>query len=97
MRYYPHVASSPSVHPGAPIPPRKVPHAHKVERLVHLELADRRVKLQEPCSRCGRKHKEWFEIKANREQLRTVDACVRRWVEWSEQAKEGLTAFEHKI
>ncbi|EGC44930.1 conserved hypothetical protein [Histoplasma capsulatum var. duboisii H88] len=90
MRYYPHVASSPSVHPGAPIPPRKVPHAHKVERLVHLELADRRVKLQEPCSRCGRKHKEWFEIKANREQLRTVDACVRRWVEWSEQVKRKM-------
>ncbi|EDN06400.1 predicted protein [Histoplasma mississippiense (nom. inval.)] len=78
MRYYPHVASSPSVHPGASIPPRKVPHAHKVERLVHLELADRRVKLQEPCGRCGRKHKEWFEIKADREQLRTVDECVRR-------------------
>ncbi|OJD26256.1 hypothetical protein ACJ73_02375 [Blastomyces percursus] len=93
MRYYPYASASPSVHPGAPLPPRKVPHVHKVERLVHLELADRRVKLQEPCEGCGRKHKEWFEIKADREQLRMVDACVKRWVEWSEQEarKSGRT------
>ncbi|PGG98411.1 hypothetical protein GX51_06824 [Blastomyces parvus] len=93
MRYYPYVSSSPIVHTGAPLPPRMVPHAHKVERLVHLELADRRVKLQEPCERCGKKHKEWFEVKADREQLRMVDACVRRWVEWSEHeaAKSGRT------
>ncbi|KKZ63735.1 hypothetical protein EMCG_01969 [[Emmonsia] crescens] len=84
MRYYPHVPSSSSIHPGAPIPPRKVPHTHRVERLVHLELADRRVKLQEPCGCCGRKHKEWFEIRADREQLKIVDECVRRWVRWSE-------------
>ncbi|KLJ10728.1 hypothetical protein EMPG_13903 [Blastomyces silverae] len=90
MRYYPYVSSSPSVHPGAPLPPRQVPHVHKVERLVHLELADRRVKLQEPCERCGKKHKEWFEVKADKEQLRMVDACVKRWVEWSEQeARKG--------
>ncbi|EGE82867.2 hypothetical protein BDDG_05811 [Blastomyces dermatitidis ATCC 18188] len=98
MRYYPYVPSSPSVHPGAPLPPRKVPHVHKVERLVHLELADRRVKLQEPCERCGKKHKEWFEIKADREQLRMVDACVKRWVEWSEHEarKSGRTGIEIK-
>ncbi|OJD15192.1 hypothetical protein AJ78_04523 [Emergomyces pasteurianus Ep9510] len=84
MRYYPHVPSSSSVHPGAPIPPRKVPHTHRVERLVHLELADRSVKLQGPCRCCGRKHKEWFEIRAEREQLKIVDECVQRWVRWSE-------------
>ncbi|PGH18241.1 hypothetical protein AJ79_00580 [Helicocarpus griseus UAMH5409] len=84
MRYYPYVPSSTLVHSGAPIPPRKVPHTHRVERLVHLELADRRVKLLEPCTCCGRKHKEWFEIRADREQLRIIDECVRRWVRWSE-------------
>ncbi|ODH51676.1 hypothetical protein GX48_02141 [Paracoccidioides brasiliensis] len=84
MRYYPHVPSSTSVQSVSLVPPRKVPHTHRVERLVHLELADRRVKLQEPCSCCGRKHKEWFEIRADREQLRIVDECVRRWVRWSE-------------
>ncbi|EEH36915.1 hypothetical protein PAAG_07333 [Paracoccidioides lutzii Pb01] len=84
MRYYPHVPSSTSVQSESLAPPRKVPHTHRVERLVHLELADRRVKLQEPCSCCGRKHKEWFEIRADREQLRIVDECVRRWVRWSE-------------
>ncbi|KAK2774967.1 hypothetical protein FQN52_004095 [Onygenales sp. PD_12] len=89
IRYYPYVPSSPAVHSGAPIPPRKVPHTHKVERLVHLELADRRVKLLEPCECCGRKHKEWFEIRADREQLKVVDECVRRWVRWSEMAGGG--------
>ncbi|OAX77396.1 hypothetical protein ACJ72_08306 [Emergomyces africanus] len=83
MRYYPHVSSSSSVDQGVQVPPYKVPHAHRVEELVLLELEDRKVKL-EKCWCCGKRHQEWFEISAEREQLRTVDECVRRWVRWSE-------------
>lgn len=59
-----------------------VPHVHRVERLIQIELADRRVKGQGRCSDCGKEHREWFEIKATMEELRLVDECVRRWVNW---------------
>ncbi|MCJ1478700.1 hypothetical protein MMC13_007382 [Lambiella insularis] len=64
------------------ITPRKVPFVHRVERLIHLELADKRVKRQ--CSGCGKEHREWFEVEASREGVRAVDEVVRRWVNYGE-------------
>lgn len=61
---------------------RKVPHVHRVERLIHLELAARRVK--KDCAACGKEHREWFEIEATEEGIRGVDEVVRRWVSWAE-------------
>jgi hypothetical protein len=94
IRYYPYIPSStgsPSPNPGrggddGEITPRKMPHSHKVERLVHLELAGRglRVADREKCGACGREHREWFEVEASREGVRGVDEVVRRWVEWDE-------------
>lgn len=82
-RFYPHVASPPS--PAAGV--RRVPHARRVERLVHLELADRRVRRD--CGVCGKEHREWFEVEASREGVRGVDEVVRRWVRWSEGVGAG--------
>ncbi|KAI9721522.1 MAG: hypothetical protein M1812_002284 [Candelaria pacifica] len=64
---------------------RKVPHAHKVERLIHIELADKRVK--KLCETCGREHREWFEVEASREGVKAVDEVVRRWVAWGEGSR----------
>ncbi|KAJ5176736.1 uncharacterized protein N7482_002613 [Penicillium canariense] len=63
---------------------RKVPHVHRVERLIHLELADLRVRDLGRCNECGKEHREWFEVEAAKEALRRVDECVRRWVSWGE-------------
>ncbi|MCJ1393437.1 hypothetical protein MMC18_006311 [Xylographa bjoerkii] len=60
--------------------PRKVPHVARVERLIHLELAEKRVKRL--CAGCTKEHREWFEVEATREGLRQVDEVVRRWVGW---------------
>ncbi|KAG9513946.1 DUF1766-domain-containing protein, partial [Aureobasidium melanogenum] len=90
VRFYPYVSSS----SPSPSPSRgsstdnsnqqvhKVPHAHRVERLVHLELGDKRIKRD--CKACGREHKEWFEIEATAEGVAAVDEVVRRWVRWAE-------------
>lgn len=69
--------------PPAPCTPRKVPHVSRVERLIHIELAHRRVKRQ--CAVCGRGHREWFEVEASREGFRGVDEVVGRWVKWGEE------------
>ncbi|KAK3897152.1 meiotically up-regulated gene 113-domain-containing protein [Staphylotrichum tortipilum] len=68
VRYYPYVpSSSPS---GGAAVARKIPHSHKVERLVHLELAGRGLCVADrerwKCEACGREHKEWFEVEASR-------------------------------
>ena len=68
--------------PGGAIAPHKVPHAHKVERLIHLELAEQRVKKN--CEACGKEHREWFEVAGTREGVKAVDEVVRRWVGWAE-------------
>ena len=96
VRFYPYLPSSPSPSP-LPSPstrpnarrtsetqtqPHKVPHAHKVERLIHIELAERRVKRS--CGACGKEHREWFEVEGSREGVRAVDEVVRRWVGWAE-------------
>ncbi|KAL2135313.1 hypothetical protein VTI74DRAFT_8966 [Chaetomium olivicolor] len=82
IRYYPYVPSS---SPGGVVP-RKIPHSHKVERLVHIELAGRgmRVADREKCEACGREHREWFEVEASRSAVADVDEVVRRWSDWDE-------------
>ncbi|THX43678.1 DUF1766-domain-containing protein [Aureobasidium pullulans] len=94
VRFYPYIStsSSPSASPSRPTPSsrtpsdnqvHKVPHAHRVERLVHLELGDKRIKRD--CKACGREHKEWFEIEATADGVSKVDEVVRRWVRWAEE------------
>ncbi|KAL4792343.1 meiotically up-regulated gene 113-domain-containing protein [Aspergillus venezuelensis] len=68
-------------------PGRKMPAVHRVERLIHLELAEMRITDMGPCADCGKEHKEWFEVGAEREALRRVDACIRRWVRWAHMQK----------
>ncbi|KAL8939744.1 MAG: hypothetical protein Q9216_003188 [Gyalolechia sp. 2 TL-2023] len=79
IRFYPYF---PQTSPSASTPPRKVPHAHKVERLIHIELAARRVKRD--CETCGKEHREWFEVSGDRRGVKGVDEVVRRWVRWGE-------------
>ena len=83
IRYYPYVPSS---SPSGGSVPRKIPHSHKVERLVHIELAGRglRVADREKCEACGREHREWFEVEASRAAVADVDEVVRRWSDWDE-------------
>lgn len=87
VRYYPYVASAhrPSVStpPSSPNAPAKVPHAHKVERLIHLELADQRVK--HACENCGKEHREWFEVESSRAGLQRIDETIRRWTSWGQR------------
>ena len=63
--------------------PQKVPHAHRVERLIHIELAAKQVKRK--CEACGREHREWFEVEASKDGLKSVDETVRRWVDWAKK------------
>jgi hypothetical protein len=91
IRYYPYTPSGPtsspgrhSGHHGTPEPGRKVPHVHRVERLIHIELNDVRVRDLERCGECNRAHREWFEIAAEKNALRRVEECIRRWVRWGE-------------
>jgi hypothetical protein len=81
IRYYPYIPSS---SPAAV--PRKIPHSHKVERLVHIELTGRgmRVADREKCETCGKEHREWFEVPATRAAVAEVDEIVRRWSDWDE-------------
>ncbi|KAI0471013.1 meiotically up-regulated gene 113-domain-containing protein [Xylariaceae sp. FL0804] len=89
IRYYPYISSSAS-HQSLPAAaaavPRKMPHSHKVERLVHLELAGLglRVADRANCAACGRAHREWFEVEASRAGIAAVDEVVRRWSDWDE-------------
>lgn len=81
IRYYPYHSSSPGTE-EPPRTPRKVPHAHKVERLIHIELQGQRAQGSGRCGACGREHREWFEVEAKREGVKIVDEVVRRWVDW---------------
>ncbi|KAK4148326.1 GIY-YIG nuclease family protein [Dichotomopilus funicola] len=82
IRYYPYIPSS----SPADTTSRKVPHSHKVERLVHIELQGRglRVTDRDKCEACGREHREWFEVEASRDAVTEVDEVVRRWSDWNE-------------
>lgn len=74
--------ASPSPSRGGSDGARKVPYAHRVERLIHIELAQQRV--VKKCEACGKEHKEWFEVEATKEGVAKVDEVIKRWVEWSE-------------
>ncbi|KAF7156034.1 hypothetical protein CNMCM5623_009176 [Aspergillus felis] len=102
IRYYPYTPSTPSPSPSpvrlqtganrgngstALEPGRKVPHVHRVERLIHLELGDVRVRDLGRCEECGKEHREWFEVAAEKQALKRVDECIRRWVEWAESQR----------
>ncbi|KAJ4303145.1 hypothetical protein N0V90_002038 [Kalmusia sp. IMI 367209] len=65
---------------------RKVPHAHRVERLIHIELAQQRV--AKKCDACGKEHREWFEVEATKEGVKSVDEVVKRWVDWAERTNQ---------
>ena len=94
IRYYPYTNSSPSPSPARrpasghfQAPGRRVPHVHRVERLIHIELADQRIKGEGPCAQCNKEHREWFEFAATKDTMKCVDDCVRRWVAWGEKHK----------
>ncbi|GAP83986.1 putative DUF1766-domain-containing protein [Rosellinia necatrix] len=80
VRYYPYVPS------GRPSTPRKMPHSHRVERLIHIELEGQglRVNPGAGCDACGKNHREWFEVEASRAGVSMVDEVVRRWSDWDE-------------
>jgi hypothetical protein len=93
VRYYPYTPSAPSPTPSPKNSPcrasdvgRKVPNVNRVERLIHLELGEQRV--MKSCEACGKTHKEWFEVEANKEGVKRVDEVVKRWVEWAERGDE---------
>jgi hypothetical protein len=93
VRYYPYTPSAPSPTPSPKNSPRrasdvgrKVPNVNRVERLIHLELGEQRV--MKSCEACGKTHKEWFEVEANKEGVKRVDEVVKRWVEWAERGNE---------
>ncbi|KAI0139517.1 DUF1766-domain-containing protein [Hypoxylon sp. NC0597] len=80
IRYYPYISSS------QPSTPRKMPHSHKVERLIHIELAGAGLRVSDKanCDVCGKAHREWFEIDASRKGIAMVDEVVKRWSTWDE-------------
>ena len=87
IRYYPY---HPTTLSGTninelPRTPRRVKNAHKVERLIHIELSEMRQGKGEKCAVCGREHREWFEVEGSKEGVRAVDEVVRRWVGWGER------------
>lgn len=79
LRYYPYDPSTSSLSM-----PRQVSHVHRVERLIHIELSSRRAKDMGACQSCGREHREWFEVRADRKGLREIDEMIRRWIGWAE-------------
>ncbi|KAK9426586.1 putative Meiotically up-regulated gene 113-domain-containing protein [Seiridium unicorne] len=80
IRYYPYISNS------TPSTPRKMPHSHKVERLIHIELAGAglRISDRKNCEACGKAHREWFEVDATRKGIEMVDEVVKRWSDWDE-------------
>ncbi len=60
-------------------------NAHKVERLIHIELNGKKASENGKCSACGKEHREWFEVEASRDGVKAVDEIIRRWVDWAER------------
>ena len=80
VRYYPYVQS------GSGLEPRKMPHSHKVEKLIHTELEGlgMRISNRGECEACGKLHKEWFEVDASKDGIMRVDEAIKRWTDWDE-------------
>ncbi|ETR99566.1 DUF1766-domain-containing protein [Trichoderma reesei RUT C-30] len=71
--------------PASAASPHPTPHVKKVERLIHIELTGMGLRADlGACETCGREHKEWFEVEASRDAVRTVDDIIRRWVGWDD-------------
>lgn len=95
VRWYPYVPSSASPQPSSQQQQGRresegvhtCPHIHRVERLIHLELTSKQVKRH--CGACGREHREWFEVSANRESVQAVDEVVKRWIKWAGSRTDG--------
>ncbi|WAO94834.1 Hypothetical protein NCS54_01243600 [Fusarium falciforme] len=82
LRYYPYLPGSQE---SSGVVPHMTTHVHRVERLVHIELAGMGLKANGgKCEACGREHREWFEVEATRKGIRAVDGVIRRWIEWDE-------------
>ncbi|KAK7426455.1 hypothetical protein QQZ08_007050 [Neonectria magnoliae] len=82
LRYYPYLPGSSE---SSGVVPHMTPHCHRVERLVHIELAGLGLRAnKDNCDACGRDHREWFEVEATRDGVRKVDEVIRRWVEWDD-------------
>ncbi|KAI9826645.1 MAG: hypothetical protein M1832_006241 [Thelocarpon impressellum] len=74
-----------SPHSATDVRPDLIPYSHRVERLIHLELAPCRV--SHTCDTCGSTHREWFEVRDG--EAAAVMGAVRRWVRWAEGHREG--------
>ncbi|KAH6889749.1 meiotically up-regulated gene 113-domain-containing protein [Thelonectria olida] len=82
LRYYPYLSNASE---SSGVVPHMTPHCHRVERLVHIELGGMGLRCKkEACEACGRDHREWFEVDATREGIKTVDEVIRRWIKWDE-------------
>ncbi|KAM3510813.1 hypothetical protein MY11210_005534 [Beauveria gryllotalpidicola] len=54
---------------------KAVPHAHRVERLVHAELMEHQVRVY--CEPCEKQHIEWFEVS-----VKHAVAVIEKWSLW---------------
>ncbi|RDA88464.1 hypothetical protein CP532_6654 [Ophiocordyceps camponoti-leonardi (nom. inval.)] len=85
LRYYPYLPGASDAPADGGAVPRMTPHCRRVERLIHLELAGLGLRANlATCEACGRDHREWFQVEATRESVRSVDEVIRRWVGWDE-------------
>ncbi|KAI1002677.1 hypothetical protein K3495_g5526 [Podosphaera aphanis] len=82
IRYYPYRPTASSKPGSENESAAKAPNIHKVERLIHIELSEKRAP-HEKCDMCGKEHKEWFQVEASRKGVKEVDEIIRRWVDWN--------------
>ncbi|KAK1995994.1 DUF1766-domain-containing protein [Colletotrichum falcatum] len=82
LRYYPYL---PGASAASGEQPRMTPHVHRVERLIHLELAGMGLHAGPvSCDGCNQVHREWFEVQPSKKGIGAVDEVIRRWVDWDE-------------
>ncbi|KAI9849784.1 MAG: hypothetical protein M1838_006250 [Thelocarpon superellum] len=89
LRYYPYESSASGTpdmrtrsSPSSPSP-RKVPFMRRVERLIHIQLAE--MQMKHTCGVCGTEHREWFSVPNTRAGLGAVHEIIKRWVTWGEE------------
>lgn len=66
--------------------PLKIPHVHRIEKLMHIELDNYRKK--RTCDGCGKNHIEWFDI----DEAKAKDV-FQKWRDWINQKPYAL---DHK-
>ncbi|KAI8263174.1 Meiotically up-regulated protein 113 [Colletotrichum sp. SAR 10_77] len=82
LRYYPYI---PGASQASGEQPRMVPHVHRVERLIHLELQGMGLHAGPiNCDGCTSVHREWFQIDASKKGIQVVDEVIRRWCDFDE-------------